>query len=60
MEPAVIVGFISTLAGSALQEDIASIAQQLRRKGQDIVYKNATARPKARPKSDTPSSNRAV
>ena len=47
MEPAVIVGLLSTLAGSALQEDIASIAQQLRRKGQDILYRNPTARPQS-------------
>ena len=46
-EPAVLVGLISTLAGSALQEDIASVAHQLRRKGQDILYKNATAGPQS-------------
>jgi hypothetical protein len=44
-EPAVLVGLISTLTGSALQEDIATIAHQLRRKGQDILYKNATTNP---------------
>src|ERR1700751_4717666 len=46
-EPAVLVGLISTLAGSALPEDIASLADQLRRKGQDILYQNATARPQS-------------
>ena len=45
MEAAVIVGLISMMADSTLQEDIASIAQQLRRKGQDILYKNARPRP---------------
>jgi hypothetical protein len=38
----VLVGLISTLAGSALQEDIASLAHQLRRKGQDIGVWGAT------------------
>jgi hypothetical protein len=46
-EPAVLVGLVSTLAGSALPEDIASLADQLRRKGQDILYQNATARPQS-------------
>ena len=60
MEPAVIVGLISIMTGSRLQEDIASIAQQLRRKGRDILYKNATPRLESTFQSDTPSSNRAA
>ena len=43
MEPLSLWDF-SIMTGSTLQEDIASIAQQLRRKGQDILYKNATSR----------------
>lgn len=44
MEPAVVVGLISALAGSTLQEDIASVAQELRPKGQDILCRNATSK----------------
>jgi hypothetical protein len=33
MQPAVVVGFIATLTGSALQEDIAEAVRRLRRKG---------------------------
>jgi hypothetical protein len=60
MEPAVIVGLISTMAGSALQEDIASIAQQLRRKGQDILCRNATSKSQSASKSSTSRANRAA
>jgi hypothetical protein len=37
MQPLVIVGLISTMTGSALQEDIAATARVLLRKGQDIL-----------------------
>jgi hypothetical protein len=42
MQPAVIVGLISTMTGSALQDDIAATAQALRRKGEDILSRNET------------------
>jgi hypothetical protein len=37
MQPALLVGLISTMTGSALQEDIATAARLLLRKGQDIL-----------------------
>jgi hypothetical protein len=37
MQPLVIVGLISTMTGSALQEDIAATTRVLLRKGQDIL-----------------------
>jgi len=37
MQPAVMVGLISTMSGSALQEDIAATTRALLRKGQDIL-----------------------
>ena len=37
MQPAVMVGLISTMTGSALQEDIAATTRALLRKGQDIL-----------------------
>jgi hypothetical protein len=37
IQPVVIVGLISTMTGSALQEDIAATARVLLRKGQDIL-----------------------
>jgi hypothetical protein len=42
MQPAVIVGLISTMTGSALQDDIASTAEALQRKGEDILCRNET------------------
>ena len=43
MQPAVIVGLISTMTGSALQDDIATVARALFRKGKDILGPNAPA-----------------
>jgi len=43
-QPALVVGLIATLTGSALQEDIAEAVRRLQRKGQDILGTNATAR----------------
>ena len=40
MQPAVVVGLISMMTGSALQEDIASTVQVLVRKGRDILDMN--------------------
>ena len=40
MQPAVVVGLISMMTGSALQEDIASTVQVLVRKGRDILVMN--------------------
>ena len=37
MQPVIIVGLISTMTGSALQEDIAATTRVLLRKGQDIL-----------------------
>jgi hypothetical protein len=37
VQPAVIVGLISTMTGSALQEDIAAATRALLRKGRDIL-----------------------
>jgi hypothetical protein len=37
MQPAVLVGLISTMTGSALQEDIAAATRALLRKGRDIL-----------------------
>ena len=37
MQPAVVVGLISMMTGSALQEDIASTVGVLVRKGRDIL-----------------------
>ena len=48
MQPAVVVGLISMMTGSALQEDIASTVQVLVRKGRDILDMNpgpVTTRP---------------
>ena len=49
MEPAVFVGLISMMTGSALQDHIAATVQTLRRQGQDILCRNATS------KSESPS-----
>jgi hypothetical protein len=43
MQPAVLVGLISTMTGSALQEDIAAATRALFRKGKDILGPNAQA-----------------
>jgi hypothetical protein len=43
-QPALIVGLIATLTGSALQEDIAEAIRRLQCKGQDILGTNATGR----------------
>jgi hypothetical protein len=43
MQPAVLVGLISTMTGSALQEDIAATARALFAKGQDILGAKAPA-----------------
>ncbi len=40
MQPAVVVGLISMMTGSALQEDIVSTVQVLVRKGRDILDLN--------------------
>ena len=37
MQPAVMVGLISMMTGSALQEDIAATTRALLSKGQDIL-----------------------
>jgi hypothetical protein len=42
MQPAVIVGLISIMAGSTLQDDIAATAKELRRKGEDVLAGNVT------------------
>jgi hypothetical protein len=42
-QPALVVGLIATLTGSALQEDVAEAVRRLQRKGQDILGTNATA-----------------
>jgi hypothetical protein len=44
-QPAVVVGLIATMTGSALQEDIAETVRRLQRKGQDILGTNATGKP---------------
>jgi hypothetical protein len=44
-EPALFVGLISTMTGSALQDDIVATAQLLRTKGQHILSRNMTAKP---------------
>jgi hypothetical protein len=45
MQPALVVGLISMMTGSALQEDIAEMVRRLQRKGQDILGANATRKP---------------
>jgi hypothetical protein len=42
MQPAVIVGLISIMAGSTLQDDIVATAKELRRKGGDVLGGNVT------------------
>jgi len=44
-QPALVVGLIATLTGSALQEDIADAVRRLQRRGQDILGANATGKP---------------
>ena len=44
-EPALFVGLISTMTGSALQDDIVATARLLRTKGQQILSRNMTAKP---------------
>jgi hypothetical protein len=39
MQPAVMVGLISMMSGSALQEDIAATTRALLSKGQDILVR---------------------
>ena len=43
MQPAVVVGLISMIAGSALQADIVATFQVLRRKGEDVLSRNVTS-----------------
>ena len=43
MQPAVLVGLISTISGCALQEDIARIARSFIARGQDILGMNPGA-----------------
>jgi hypothetical protein len=43
MQPAVVVGLISMIAGSALQDDIVATFQVLRRKGEDVLSRNVTS-----------------
>jgi hypothetical protein len=45
MQPALVVGLISALTGSTLQEDIVEMVHRLQRKGQDILGTNATEKP---------------
>ena len=45
IEAALIVGLISAMTGDALQDDIALTILGLRRRGQDILSGNTTARP---------------
>ena len=42
MQHAVIVGLISMMAGGTLQDDIVATAQELRRKGEDVLGGNVT------------------
>ena len=49
MEPAVFVGLISMMTGSALQDHIAATVQTLRRQGQDILCRNATSKSESPP-----------
>ena len=42
MQPAIVVGLISIVTGTALQDDIEATAQALRRKGEDILSRNVT------------------
>jgi hypothetical protein len=41
-QPTLVVGLISAMTGSTLQEDIADAVRRLQRKGQDILGTNAT------------------
>ena len=50
-EAAVIVGLISTMTGDALQDDIATTVRALRRRGQDILSRNAALQPQKGAKS---------
>jgi hypothetical protein len=45
MQPALVVGLISMMTGSALQEDLVEMVRRLQRKGQDILGTNATEKP---------------
>jgi hypothetical protein len=45
MQPAVVLGLISMMTGSALQEDIAETVLRLQRKGLDILGTNPTGKP---------------
>ena len=45
MQPALVVGLIATLTGSALQEAIVEMVRRLQRKGQAILGTNATEKP---------------
>ena len=44
-QPALVVGLISMMTGSALQEDIAETVRRLQRKGLDILGTNPTGKP---------------
>jgi hypothetical protein len=45
MQPAVVVGLISMMTGSTLQEDIALTTRLLLRKGQDILAMRSCPNP---------------
>ena len=61
MQPAVLVGLISTMTGSALQDDIAIATRALFRKGQDILGPNAPVQnPAYRHEQTTPLSSTAA
>jgi hypothetical protein len=45
MQPAVVLGLISMMTGSALQEDIAETVRRLQRKGLDILGTKTTGKP---------------
>jgi hypothetical protein len=49
MQPAVVVGLISLMTGSTLQEDIALTTRLLLRKGQDILAMRSSSSPQPSP-----------
>ena len=49
MQPAMVVGLISMMTGSTLQEDIALTTRLLLRKGQDILAMRSSPRPPPSP-----------
>ena len=53
-QPAVLVGLIATLTGSALQEDIAAVTRVLLRKGRDILGPHSGGAPPPSAHDQTP------